>query len=223
MPSLTASWSRLTGRASAPQPAFDPHTVLTGLAPSLVIDLARQAGSSLDDLQVTLQLMPWGDRATLAAYDVVTLDGPADRPGRRLTVQPIALDVVAAAAEVVAAAAEPHAVARVLSDLTEQAAVQADAAVPVDVRKPLDDPANGTHVLEGVVEAVRIVNGRKLVEVASAGAGPGGFAQSFTVAPTSELIVSETSPVLLTVQDRADGGVVPVGIHTLDACNAPSR
>lgn len=218
MASLTASWSRLTGRAAAPQPAFDPHSILTGLAPSLVIDLARHAGSSLDDLQVTFQLLPWGDRATLAAYEVVVLEGPANRPGRRLTVRPVALDLIAAAAEVVAAAAEPEAVAQVLNALG--AATDVADAVPVDVGRRGGAPGDGMHVLQGVVEAVRTVNGRKLIDVASADDdGPG---QSFTVAPTAEFAVSETSPVLLTVQDGPDGPV-PIGIESGDARSTTSR
>lgn len=221
MASLTASWSRLTGRAAAPQPAFDPRRVLTGLAPSLVIDLARHAGSSLDDLQVTFQLLPWGDRATLAAYDVVVLEGPANRPGRRLTVRPVALDLIAAAAEVVAAAAEPEAVAQVLNTLGAGAA-DADAAeaVPVDVGRSGGAPSDGVHVLQGIVEAVRTVNGRKLIDIASADTDDPG--RSFTVAPTAEIAISETSPVLLTVQDGPDGPV-PIGIEPGDARSATSR
>ena len=49
--------------------------IFQGLRPGLVLDLADLDGSTIDDLNVSLQIMPFGDRATLAAYELVAIDG----------------------------------------------------------------------------------------------------------------------------------------------------
>lgn len=48
---------------------------LDGLAPDLIVTLAELHGSDPVDLLVTVQLMRWGDRATLRAYGAIDTDG----------------------------------------------------------------------------------------------------------------------------------------------------
>lgn len=162
MSRLQSRFSRMTGRASTPQPDFDPYKVLPGLAPALVITLAKLAGSSADDLHVTLPLLPWGDRATLAAYRVIDLDDKADAPRRSLTVRAEMLDLIAAAADVVAQSVDPQAVAQTLARTSPTAAV--GEPVPVEVR-PVRRADEG-RALHGVIEAVhRQADGRRLLRV----------------------------------------------------------
>lgn len=80
---------------------FTPMDVLLGLTPSLVEDLASLVGHTEEDLFVSFQVMPWGDRATLAAYDIVDLDPSSGNRGRILRVSPAAVELVNAAAELV--------------------------------------------------------------------------------------------------------------------------
>lgn len=92
----------------------EPAKVLTGLAPQLVITLAQLAGASLEDLRVTIQLLPWGDRATLAAYGAIEI---VENHGRRtIRVLPWLQELAWAAVELVAEAVDPEAVARVLDN-----------------------------------------------------------------------------------------------------------
>lgn len=124
---------RLLGRGKrSAREAFDPYDVLRGLSPRLVIDLAHLAGSTIDDLRVTFQVMPWGDRATLAAYGVIDLGDDSSTPDRELKVNDSAVNVVEAAAEVVADAVDPAAVARLL-DLTGDAQSPGDEGEAVIV------------------------------------------------------------------------------------------
>lgn len=182
----------------------DPQQVLQGLAPSLVIDLAKLAGSSLDDLQVTMQMMPWGDRATLAAYDIVELEADASRTSRQIKVLPVALTLVAAAAELVAEAVTPTAVARILSrhDLQGQAF---DNVTPVEVTSPEALESSGDELITGKVEAVAIRDGAQVLEVALSGAAERGRGNDKTwtvlVRPVSKLAVRKSSPVTLSFED----------------------
>ena len=93
---------------------FDAAKVLAGLAPKLVITLAQLVGASLEDLQVTVQLLPWGDRATLAAYRVIEMDSNTG-PGRKVRVLPECQELTYAAAELVAEAVQPRDVAMLLN------------------------------------------------------------------------------------------------------------
>jgi hypothetical protein len=102
---------------------FNPVDVLVGLSPSLVEDLATFVGSSEEDLLVSFQIMPWGDRAALAAFGIVELsDKPGER-GRVIKVASAAVDLVNAAFEALQAG---ELVAR-----PERSAVLAGAAVPL--------------------------------------------------------------------------------------------
>lgn len=68
--------------------------ILDGLAPGLIITLARLAGSTLGDLRVTMQLAPFGDRATLAAYDLLHHE-----KDRRVVVHPRLVEMTYAAVQ----------------------------------------------------------------------------------------------------------------------------
>lgn len=57
--------------------------ILKGLRPGLVLDLADLDGSTLDDLNVTVQVMSYGDRAVLAAYGLVSIDRDGGRSKTR--------------------------------------------------------------------------------------------------------------------------------------------
>lgn len=74
--------------------------VLVGLRPGLVHDLAAYAGADHRALAVTFAGMPWGDRATLAAYGVITLRRDTHGGGRVRSVAPWAVDLVNLAADV---------------------------------------------------------------------------------------------------------------------------
>lgn len=137
----------------AAPPTFEVHEMLEGLNESLIEALASLNGSTEDDLLVTFQVMPWGDRATLAAYGVVTLmrEGGV---GRVAAVAPVAVELTAAAAEYVAVKrpqraqndSEKHGVGGLL----------AAAALPlVDIR---DDEAtsDAAMVVPGIVETVEV-------------------------------------------------------------------
>lgn len=71
----------------------DHAGVLRGLAPSLVGDLAKFAGSSIDDLRVSFQVMPFGDRVTLKAYGFLS-----ESERGHLIVEPEMLDLIGSAA-----------------------------------------------------------------------------------------------------------------------------
>ena len=104
--------------------SFDPTDVLVGLSPSLVEDLATFVGSSEEDLLVSFQIMPWGDRAALAAFKIVEL---SDKPGQRgqvIKVTPAAVDLVNAAFEALQAA-------EVSTPRVKGSSVLAGAAVPL--------------------------------------------------------------------------------------------
>lgn len=53
--------------------------ILEGLRPGLALDLADLDGSSFEELNVSIQVMPYGDRATLAAYDLVLIDRSGEK------------------------------------------------------------------------------------------------------------------------------------------------
>ena len=74
--------------------------VLTGLSPRLVRDLAGLEGADASTLAVIFGKMPWGDRATLSAYGVLTLKRDIDRVGRISSVADWAPDLVRTAAAV---------------------------------------------------------------------------------------------------------------------------
>ena len=109
---------RFTRNLNSEEAYFDASKVLAGLAPKLVITLAQLVGQSLEDLQVTIQLLPWGDRATLAAYGAITMDDNTG-PGRKVRALPACEELTYAAAELVAEAVEPGAVARLLDASAE--------------------------------------------------------------------------------------------------------
>jgi hypothetical protein len=205
------SWlGRRVERSTAPP--FNAYKVLRGLSPALVIDLARLAGATLDDLEVTFQLMPWGDRATLAAYRVVTLDDVSDTPGRGLRVHPVALDLVSAAAEVAAAAAEPRAVAHLLMQRERDLEEAEGEPVPVAVATLSEQKRSGAKLVEGVVHAVDVKDGAQLVavEVRATEADDGTSASSrasqfIVVSPTTAFVVRRTSPVVLSYENASTG------------------
>jgi hypothetical protein len=164
----------------------DPYDILRGLRPGLVIDLAHLAGSSVDDLRVTFQVMDWGDRATLAAYGVIELGDDASNPNRELRVNDSAVELVEAAAEVVANAVEPAAVTRLL-EATDAPEATSDAdfdpvapwedALPlVEVSTYEQQQASEGQVVYGVVEAVKELADLKAVTVAVVASDTSSFA-----------------------------------------------
>lgn len=209
MASLNTSLGRRTGRPKEPDRDFDPRQVLAGLSPRLVIDLARLAGSSLQDLQTTCQVLPWGDRATLAAYDVVDL-GPVNKSGRRsLTVRPEALDLVQAAAAIVAEAASPDAVARILDPTYSEPA----GPVPVEAVNIRDLEKDDGRLIEGVVEGIHVHGDDQVLEVAL-GTGKPGSSRTAShsdsvggvvfVSTDLKFRVHAASPVVLQYEDDLD-------------------
>jgi hypothetical protein len=181
--------------------AFDPYDVLRGLSPRLVIDLAHLAGSTINDLRVTFQVMPWGDRATLAAYGVIDLGDDSSSPDRELKVNDSAVDVVEAAAEVVADAADPAAVARLLN-LTGDAQPADDQGefVTVDETLPLvsvstfaEQRASEGKLVYGIVEEIEESAEVNAITVAVKAAG-GGIASALNLRLGSTVEVQVVTP-----------------------------
>lgn len=133
---------------------FEPARVLAGLAPKLVITLAQLVGSSLEDLQVTVQLLPWGDRATLAAYGAIEMDDHHDGRGRKIRVLPECEDLTWAAHELVTEAVDPKAVARLLDATVDHAPIE-EMLVNLDVASEPDAQRSDNRVhIPGVVQEV---------------------------------------------------------------------
>jgi hypothetical protein len=206
---------RLLGRGKrSAREAFDPYDVLRGLSPRLVIDLAHLAGSTIDDLRVTFQVMPWGDRATLAAYGVIDLGDDSSNPDRELKVNDSAVDVVEAAAEVVADAVDPAAVARLL-DLTGDAQSPSDDAesAMVDGTLPLvavstfaEQRASEGKLVYGIVEDIEESADVNAITVAVKAAGGsvasvsnvrlGAAVEVRVVTPKTFFVTTDSSVVL---------------------------
>lgn len=74
--------------------------VLTGLRPGLVRDLATFAGADQRALTVIFSGMPWGDQATLAAYDALRLRRSSEGRVRVQSVAPWTVELVHLAADV---------------------------------------------------------------------------------------------------------------------------
>ena len=141
------------GKKPADPPAFEPWDVLVGLAPSLVEDLAQLVGSTEEDLLVSFQVMPYGNRATLAAYGLIEMDKSPGGRRRVVSVSPAAVELVNSASEFLAESNDQE-----LADADEPAHLQrahllASAAVPwVHV---VSNPVDATGVpVRGVVVAV---------------------------------------------------------------------
>jgi len=195
---------------------FNADKVLLGLSPRLVIDLARLAGASLDDLEVTFQLMPWGDRATLAAYKVVTLDEESDKPGRGLRVHPVALELVSAAAEVTALAAEPSAVAQILLERERYldpfvGSRNETEPVPVAVTSLIEQQKSGAKLVQGIVQDIDVQHGKKMVAVevdadalADLESERQGQRELVVVSPTKEFTVHRSTPVVLSYDETSN-------------------
>ena len=142
--------SKVASPVAAP-PTFEVHEILDGLNEGLLTALANLNGSTEDDLLVTFQVMPWGDRATLAAYGVVVLvrEGGV---GRVASVSPIATELIAAAAEHVASKRPEKAQAD--DDKHGAGGLLAAAALPlIDVRAD-EEVSDGAMVVPGIVETV---------------------------------------------------------------------
>lgn len=86
----------------------DPREVLFGLRPGLVADLAQLAGSTMDDLKVTFQVLSFGDRATLAAYGLIEMNSSAEHPRAVVGVSELMLEVISTAAQAAGRVAANH-------------------------------------------------------------------------------------------------------------------
>lgn len=150
MPRKRNFMRRLAHKDSADRHNFDTEDILRGLSPRLVIDLARLAGASREDLSVTLHLMSYGDRAVMVAYGLIELSPAGESGERSLQVDPSCLEVIAAAAELVASVVDPAAVAARL-----QRAVEDGHAVEpyVPVATVEEQRGGGTEAFGGVVRS----------------------------------------------------------------------
>lgn len=108
------------GEPRATDTEFTAEEVLRGLPSRLVISLARLAGAGRSEMSVTLQLAPFGDRAVMKAYGLISV-GPKSKDGSRsLVAEPFCLEVAAAAAELIASIVDPSDVAaRLIHDAEE--------------------------------------------------------------------------------------------------------
>lgn len=138
----------------------DPWDILIGLRPGLVRALANLAGSTEGDLLVTLQVMPWGDRATLAGYGVIELERTASGRGRVVSVHPDAVELVNVAASMVNSAdelAEPEFVEQQQAEAEDVTASRAEllagAALPL-IEVVHQQVATDDTCVSGVVEKV---------------------------------------------------------------------
>ncbi len=102
---------RLGRSPSLDDSTLDPDDVLPGLSPNLVIDLARLVGTPRDELEVTMQLLTFGDRAVMAAYGLIELEGSSGDRIPLVTVKPFCYKVMEAAADFVSASVDADAVA----------------------------------------------------------------------------------------------------------------
>lgn len=230
--------AHLRGTARGSAVAYDPEDILLGLSPQLVIDLARLAGATLEDLEVTLELMPWGDRATLAAYGIVVLGNERDKVQRGLTVRPEALNLISAAAEAVAAAASPQAVAKLLQQRgfereddvapgnPDLGISSEDLNVVVEVKfvSPATQRRSTSPQVHGVVQGVRLSRGRRVFVVRVTGAAK--FSNQRPAAPTRFVVstspdfeVRPDSSVVITYEEHGHG-IVPQTIAHVGSRNS---
>ena len=81
-------------------PYYTHFENMKGMRPDFIPDLAQLSGSSLDELDATLELMPWGDRATLQAYGYLILEGNSNQIGRTVRCNESILDLIQAAVSI---------------------------------------------------------------------------------------------------------------------------
>jgi hypothetical protein len=149
-------------RRKQPEPklAHLAEDALKGLPPRLVINLARLAGTTLGDLGVTLQLMPYGYRAALVAYGLIEMSEPDKTGVRRVQAQPFCLEVIAAAAELIASLADPAEIAAALADANDSGEPNPPYAPAVSAA---DDNPQDEVVIEARVESAQPLDDKRLM------------------------------------------------------------
>lgn len=166
--SLRSKLAKMAGLKRDDGPQSSAVDVLVGLSPELVLDLAHLAGSTLDDLLVTFQVMPWGDRATLAAYKAIELAPSGPSRGRVSKVLPFSLELVEAAAEIAGGSSDVARMAAELRFLEQVDQDEADpsldsfsqenlldsAAIPFVEVTSSDEQRSATRRVYGIVESV---------------------------------------------------------------------
>lgn len=183
----------------------DPWDILIGLRPELVRALANLAGSTQGDLLVTFQVMPWGDRATLAGYGVIDLARGEGGSGRVVSVHPEALELVNVAASMVGTSLVQDEAGLSASttddDLGLKAELLASAALPL-IEVVHDHAGAGENCVSGIVEHVQSLGrlGRAQIRV---------FVSSGEGDPMIEVAIDST--------ELHDGLEVALCYSTLDA------
>lgn len=195
----------------------DPWDILIGLRPELVRSLANLAGSTQEDLLVTFQVMPWGDRATLAGYGVLELARNGKAQGRVVSVHPEAIDLVNVAASMVnttLTADTDHAADATFRAIGHDAELLAGAALPL-IEVVHDQIAANENCVPGIVEHIESIGrlGRVQIRILL---GAGSTDQTIEITTDDPSELHDGLEVALCYSNLRDPLTHPKSLHPLN-------